>query len=55
MELSSEAKSFEELVREGGDPRAAAVTNCVGLGIAPEEAERRVREAEPLFSDLEPP
>nr|WP_216377795.1 hypothetical protein [Streptomyces asoensis] len=54
MELSSEAKAFEELVRQGGDPRAAAVTIFVGLGIAREEAERRVREAEPLFSDLEP-
>ncbi|MFG3029329.1 hypothetical protein ACGFZJ_12585 [Streptomyces sp. NPDC048253] len=54
MELSSEAKAFEELVRQGGDPRAAAVSVCVGLGIPPAEAHRRVRDAEPLFADLGP-
>ncbi|MEU9272001.1 hypothetical protein AB0E04_42355 [Streptomyces sp. NPDC048251] len=54
MELSSEAKAFEELVRQGGDPRSAAVSVCVGLGIPPAEAHRRVRDAEPLFADLGP-
>ncbi|WP_327180923.1 hypothetical protein [Streptomyces sp. NBC_01334] len=54
MELSSEAKAFEESVRQGVDPRAAVVSICVGLGIPPAEAERRVRDAEPLFADLGP-
>ncbi|MEV5899695.1 hypothetical protein [Streptomyces sp. NPDC052127] len=54
MGLSSEAKAFEELVRRGGDPRAAAVSVCVGLGIPTAEAHRRVRDAEPLFADLAP-
>ncbi|MDX3763245.1 hypothetical protein [Streptomyces sp. AK02-04a] len=54
MELSSEASVFKELVRQGGDPRATAVATCLGLGIAREEAERRVRDAEPLFADLGP-
>jgi hypothetical protein len=54
VELSSEARAFEELVRQGGDPRAAAVATCLGLGIAREEAERRVRDAESLFADLGP-
>ncbi|WP_314220727.1 hypothetical protein [Streptomyces zaehneri] len=54
MELSSEAKAFEELVRQGGDPRAAAVSLCVGFGVPPAEAQRRVRAAEPLFAGLGP-
>jgi hypothetical protein len=54
VELSAEAKAFEELVRQGRDPRVAAVEFCLSLGIAPDEAEKRVRELEPVFAELGP-
>ncbi|MCX4761704.1 hypothetical protein OG562_12090 [Streptomyces sp. NBC_01275] len=54
MELSPEAKAFEESARRGGDPREVAVGVCVGLGIPRGEAERRVRELESVFAELGP-
>ena len=54
MELSAEAKAFEELARQGGDPRVAAVEFCLGLGIARDEAEKRLRELDPFFAEVGP-